>query len=131
MTDFYCPSGEYLHLREDNEIKWWKNMDNIIGKLTRKSRKVKIINMLTDHVCLLEVPSEEKISEILVRYKKHNKHGGSYTWKRLGRPLDMEKTLSENGMEDEDPEFQKLGVMKSEWYIPSIHLFFNDDLTVA
>jgi hypothetical protein len=36
----------------------------------------------------------------LTRYKKHNKHGGSYTWKRLGRPLDMEKTLAENGIED-------------------------------
>ena len=25
---------------------------------------------------------------------------GSYTWKRLGKPLNMEKTLAENGMEE-------------------------------
>jgi hypothetical protein len=43
----------------------------------------------------------------------------------------MQKTLSENGMEDEDGEFEKLGIIKSDWYIPTIHLFFNDDLTVA
>ena len=55
--EFYCPCGEYLQLRVENEIKWWKNMDNIIGKLTKKSRKVKIVNMLTDHATLLEVPS--------------------------------------------------------------------------
>lgn len=33
-------------------------MNNIIGKLTKKSRKVKLINMLTDHSSILEVPAE-------------------------------------------------------------------------
>lgn len=88
-------------------------MENIIGKLTKKSRNIRLINILTDHATLLEVPSEETINEILVRYKKHNKHGGSYIWKRLGRPLDMEKTLAENGIEDEDYEFEKLDIIKS------------------
>lgn len=32
-------------------------MNNIIGKLTKKSRKIKLINMLTDHASILEVPS--------------------------------------------------------------------------
>lgn len=27
-----------------------------------------------------------------------NLHAGSYTWKRLGKPLDMELTLSANGI---------------------------------
>lgn len=43
----------------------------------------------------------------------------------------MEKTLAENGIEDEDFEFERLGMIKSEWYVPIIHLFFNDDLTAA
>lgn len=43
----------------------------------------------------------------------------------------MEKTLADNGIEDEDLEFERLDIIKSEWYIPTIHLFFNDDLTVA
>lgn len=49
----------------------------------------------------------------------------------MGRPLDMEKTLEENGIEDEDPEFDRLDVINANWYIPVIHLFFSDDLTVA
>ena len=88
-------------------------MENIIGKLTKKCRRIKLINMTTDHVTMLEVPCEETINEILTRYKKHNKHGGSYTWKRLGRPLDMQKTLADNGIEDEDLEFERLGIIKS------------------
>ena len=43
----------------------------------------------------------------------------------------MQKNLSENGIEDEDPEFEKLDIKAQEWYIPTIHLFFSDDLTVA
>jgi len=49
--------------------------------------------MLTEDADVIEVPSEETINEIQERYKKINYHAGSYTWKRLGRPLDMRKTL--------------------------------------
>jgi hypothetical protein len=52
------------------------------------------------------VPSEETINEILTRYKEINTHAASYTWKRLGKPLDMEKKLSENGIPDETEEFE-------------------------
>ena len=31
-------------------------MENIIGKLTKKCRRIKLINMTTDHVTMLEVP---------------------------------------------------------------------------
>jgi hypothetical protein len=72
--------------------------------------------MLTDHediievsivtIIILQVPSEETIHEILERYLEINHHAGSYTWKRLGKPLDMEKTLEENGIVDETNEFE-------------------------
>lgn len=87
--------------------------------------------MLADTQDVIEVPCEEKINEILERYKEFNDHAGSYTWKRLGRPLDMDKTLEENNICDETEEFEKLGIPESEWYIPAIHLYFNDDLTIA
>ena len=45
--------------------------------------------MLPDHDDVIEVPMEETIQEILERYKEINKHADSYTWKRMGRPLDM------------------------------------------
>jgi hypothetical protein len=56
----------------------------------------------------------------------------------------MEKNLEENGIIDETQEFEqylfiylfiyisfRLEIPESEWYIPAIHLYFNDDLTVA
>lgn len=102
----------------------------MIGRLTVRSRKIKIINMLTKHEDVLEVASEETINEILDRYLELNLHSASYTWKRLGRVLDMNKTLAENEIPDETDELIELGIDVDE-YIPAIHLYFNDDLTIA
>ena len=44
--------------------------------------------------------------------------------------LDMEKTLEENGIKDETEEMQKLGV-DQDFYVPVIHLYYQDDLTTA
>ena len=46
------------------------------------------------------------------------------------RPLDMTKTLEENGVKDEDEEFEELGMDPRE-FMPVLHVYFNDDLTVA
>jgi hypothetical protein len=46
------------------------------------------------------------------------------------RPLDMYKTLQENDVPDEAPKFTKLSI-PVDYYWPVIHLYFNDDLTVA
>lgn len=86
--------------------------------------------MLTKHEDVLEVASEETINEILDRYLELNLHSASYTWKRLGRVLDMNKTLAENEIPDETDELIELGIDVDE-YIPAIHLYFNDDLTIA
>ena len=66
-----------------------------IGKLTKKVRKILIINTLTHQENIIEVCSEETINEILDRYKAINEHAESYTWKRTQRVLDMELTLEE------------------------------------
>lgn len=136
---YYCPQGRYLGIPEDGyvstkipeEMKWWFNKKYIIGSLTKKTRKIKIINMLTDHDDVIEVPCEETINEILDRYLEINEHAASYVWKRLGRPLDMEATLDENGIPDETDEFERLEIDEAQWYVPAIHIYFNDDLTVA
>lgn len=73
--------------------------------------------------------SEETLDEILDRYLPLNDHAASYTWKRLSRPLDMELTLEQNGIPDETDEFRKLDI-EEDFYIPAIHLYYNDDLTV-
>jgi len=109
---------------------WWKQRNLCIGNLTKKVRKIRIISMLTKDDDILEICSEENLNEILDRYLELNKHAASYTWKRLGRPLDMEKTLEQNDIPDETSEFLDLNIEEDE-YIPAIHLYYNDDLTVS
>ena len=70
------------------------------------------------------------MNEILDRYLEFNSHAASYTWKRLGKVLDMSQTLHGNGIYDEREELIGLG-LKTDEYIPAIHLYFNDDLTIA
>ena len=86
--------------------------------------------MLTKHEDVQEVACEESMNEILDRYLELNVHAASYTWKRLGKVLDMDKNLEENGIPDETEELLELGIDLDD-YIPAIHLYFDDDLTIA
>jgi hypothetical protein len=140
FTWFYCPTGRYLNIPPiepdsswDNSFQtpWWKNKSQLnIGKLSVKTRKLRIINMLSKNDDILEVCSEETMNEILDRYIDLNEHSASYTWKRLGRPLDMDKTLEDNDIPDETEEFVYLNI-DEDAYIPCVHLYYNDDLTIA
>lgn len=76
----------------------------------------------------VQVCSEETLDEILHRYLRYNSHAASYTWKHNGVNLDMSKTLSENGIPDEDDELDHCR-MDRDLFTPSICLYFNDDLT--
>jgi hypothetical protein len=78
---------------------------------------------------LIEVAQEENMNEILDRFMQYNCHSSSYTWKRLGKVLDMNLSLTENGIPDETQECLSLGIDPDE-YIPVIHLYFDDDLTI-
>lgn len=51
-------------------------------------------------------------------------HAKGYMWKRLGGLLDMNLTLQENGVKDEDEMFDKLGMNSDQW-LPVIHLYFR------
>ena len=116
-TDFGCP--------------WWDDDEKYcIGKLSSRTKQIRIINTLTKHDDFLEVATEESINEILDRYLVFNLHAASYTWKRLGKVLDMSLNLEDNGIKDERDELTELGIHHDE-YIPAIHLYFNDDLTIA
>jgi len=94
------------------------------------------IRKLVCDVCV-QVPSEETINEILYRYTEHNKHAASYEWKAVLEydvmnfiTLDMNKTLTENGVKDESQNFGAAG-MELDYLLPAIHLHYTDDLTVA
>ena len=88
------------------------------------------MNTLTKDDVTIEVAAEESMNEILDRYIEHNQHAYSYTWKRLGKVLDMDQNLAGNNIIDDYDELLNLDIDPDE-YIPCIHLFFDDDLTVA
>ncbi len=70
------------------------------------------------------------MTEILERYLVYNQHATSYTWKCHGVVLDMSKSLQDNNIADEASDFQNLALDEDE-NIPSVQLYYNDDLTCA
>ena len=109
-------------------------IDSFCVQLTKKQRLVKVINMLTHSEDVIQTCQEESIADILERYLDYNKHAKSYTFKALKDdkivPLDMQLTLEENGVLDETETFYDLGI-NDDFYIPVLHIYYNDDLTVA
>ena len=101
--------------------------------MSQKTKDIRIVNTLSKQEVILEVCTEETLSQILDRYLDYNGHASSYTWKALDngefRPLDMEKTLEENKVNDESEEFKRLRI-ETGFYVPVLHLYYNDDLTV-
>mmetsp|Transcript_112816 Transcript_112816/g.313630 ORF Transcript_112816/g.313630 Transcript_112816/m.313630 type:complete len:222 (-) Transcript_112816:82-747(-) len=138
----HTPQGRFIHVppsdplstwRTDFGKAWWKDDKYCIGTLSAKTRWLRVVNTMTSQSDLLEVASEETLNEIQDRYVEYNAHAGSYTWKALFegefRPLDMTQTLEANGVRDESEEFARLNMDPDE-FIPVIHVYFNDDLTV-
>ena len=107
---------------------WWKEDKYFIGMLSSKTRRIRVLNTHTLEEQTIEVCAEETMNEILLRYMPYNSHAESYTWKYRENNMDMDKTLEENGVVDEDEEFYELG-MDEEEFLPPIMLYFNDDLT--
>jgi|UniRef100_A0A7S4GM59 hypothetical protein len=139
LEQYYTPHGRFVHVLPsivttvlDNQfdLPWWLDPQYVIGELTSRPRKIRIINTLNHHETTLEVCSEETMNEIQNRYLAYNAHAASYTWKRMTDPLDMNKTLEENGIADESEEFEELG-LPDDYYISAIHIYFNDDLTIG
>jgi hypothetical protein len=88
--------------------------------------------MLTRKEDCINVCQEETIDDIQDRYLEFNRHAKSYTWKAVINDafviLDMSKTLEENNVKDDAEEFARLG-MDEEFYVPTLHIYFNDDLS--
>lgn len=114
----------------DNNIPFWMNPKYKIGRLTVKEKKILIINALTFEKDYLIVPIEETLLQIEERYLKLNSHSKSYTFKDLeGNVLDMTKTLTDNGILDQEDDYDYLEIPEPMRYIPSIVVYYNDDLT--
>ncbi|XP_049622148.1 cytochrome b5 domain-containing protein 1 [Suncus etruscus] len=134
---YRTPRGRFVHIppqlpRSDwaNDFgePWWQGSKYKVGQLSTKTRNIRIINTLTSQEQVLEVGSLESVWEILHRYLPYNAHAASYTWKYEGKNLNMDSTLEENGIRDEEEEFDYLK-MDGSLYTPALLLYFNDDLT--
>jgi len=136
----YTPYGRFIHVPPPNpkdntpavDLPWWKDHKYVVGELTARTRMIKLINMVTRGEDVITVCCEETINDIRDRYLEYNAHACSYTFKALTGGdfvcLDMGKTLDDNGVPDESEKFVDLN-MEYDCYIPSLHLYFNDDLT--
>ena len=100
---------------------------------------IRVRNVLTKQEGEMEVPSEETVAEIRARYLALNSHAMAYIWKAFKKDsngefelfeLDMNRTLQENGIEDETEIFED-HMIETDFYIPTVHLYWSDDLTVA
>ena len=52
----------------DVETPWWKDASYVLGHLTAKTRRIKLLNMLSRQETTLEVCFEETLNEIQRRY---------------------------------------------------------------
>ncbi|CAH2073074.1 unnamed protein product, partial [Iphiclides podalirius] len=107
---------------------WWLDESIVVGKLTSRSRPIKITNTLSGSSVTLEVCSEETIYQIMMRYLPHNSHMHSYTWRHLGKTLAYNRNLEQNGVYDERDLFNELALPENI-YVPNLLLYYNDDLT--
>ncbi|CAM9943715.1 unnamed protein product [Scytosiphon promiscuus] len=143
LTVPYLPMGRFLHVppnfpttkwNTDFGLPWWRDQGRIVGKLTRKARPLRVVNILSRQEDQLLVACEDTIADIQERYLEYNAHAASYTWKVLQEesfvPAKMDQTLEENGIVDDDLAFEKLGI-DDDGYMPVLHIYFNDDLTIA
>ena len=108
----------------------------VAGRLTARARRVRVVNSLTSHEHVIEMGVENTIEDLQARYLEHNAHCGSYQWKALVngvfRPLDVHKTLEENGVVDDSEELDKLGMdADAPDFLIDLIIAFQDDLTVA
>lgn len=91
---FYTPMGDFIHIpckleKDAIDVPWWRDSQYVIGKLSSQTRLIRIVNMLTKDDHCLEVCTEETLHQIQNRYLQMNVHATSYTWKRMGKVLDM------------------------------------------
>jgi hypothetical protein len=70
--NLYCHSELVLL---DFGTPWWQNdAKYCIGTLSKKTRRIQIVNVLTEQQDVLEVCSEETVNEILNRYLELNRY---------------------------------------------------------
>ncbi|CAF3752015.1 unnamed protein product [Rotaria socialis] len=111
---------------------FWKTKDLLIGRLAEHSRYIRLIhNFAPKESYLLEIAEEETIGQIAKKFLKYNSHSFSYIWQYDGKKLDFNKTLTDNGIPNEEFFHDQYGWRSDNENCPTIILYFSDDLTIA
>ncbi|CAF4357554.1 unnamed protein product, partial [Adineta steineri] len=123
---------ENLPELESLGIPFWQTKDLFIGRLTEYPRYIRLIhNFSPDHPFILEIAEEETIGQIAIKFLKYNSHIFSYIWRYNQQILDFNKTLTENGIPNEELFHDKYGWRSDNENCSTIILCFSDDLTIA
>ncbi|KAL8275634.1 hypothetical protein Esti_000585 [Eimeria stiedai] len=96
------PDAPFLHVPGSGctDTPWWRDRRYVVGEFAESPLKVTLLNTLTTQETEirlaatqpLKVASEQQLQRI-------NSHAHAYTWSCLGRALDLEKSLKQNGIE--------------------------------
>ncbi|KAH8298212.1 hypothetical protein KR018_011029 [Drosophila ironensis] len=110
---------------------WSQDSFYHVGRVTRRPRLIRLINVLTGTTQYMTVCNEDSIFDIQQKYKqRYNHHAGSYEWRKFSNGgktpsvLDLNGTLDENGLTDDEDSTVELPP-------PSIWLYYTDDITIA
>ncbi|CAF0733629.1 unnamed protein product [Adineta steineri] len=123
---------ENLSILESFGIPFWQTKDLFIGRLTEYPRYIRLIhNFSPNHPFILEIAEEETIGQIAIKFLKYNSHIFSYIWRYNQQILDFNKTLTENGIPNEELFHDKHGWRSDNENCLTIILCFSDDLTIA
>ncbi|XP_053995896.1 cytochrome b5 domain-containing protein 1 [Hylaeus anthracinus] len=131
----YCPHGPIPDVnphvvptsawRPLDRCPWWLDGTYRKGHLTRNPRPCRILNVLTGIQVVVMVCEEDSIRRIQERVLLYNANGTSYTWKFEGKDLDLDSTLTENGIPDERDRFVACG-LPDDYYVPCLMCYYND-----
>lgn len=135
----YVPQGRFFHVPsslpiendDDVRVPWWQDEQYMIGKVSKKTMKIRITNMLTQNEDTLKVCKEESLKDIKDRYLEYNRNAHHYAWKimRDGKLvlLNDHLNLEDNDIKDESDTYLALGLDEDE-YLPNILIYYSDDL---
>lgn len=135
IDPFTDESASVMHHLSDIQslgLCFWQNDDHLIGHLIKHPRFIRLVHSFSPHQSYcFEVAEEETVGQIARKFLKYNAHGFSYAWRYDGRALDLTKTLTENGIANEEFLHDRYGWRSDKQNCPTIVLYFTDDLTIA
>lgn len=121
-----------LSLIESMDLSFWNRSARSIGHLIVQPRWIRLRYVsFPERIHLLQVDEEETVRDIARKLLRFNRHIYSYRWRYDGRTFDFNKTLTENGLVNDETFHDQHGWRSDQEHCPTILLDYIDDLTIA